>query len=375
VPWAVNYYNEHDKKKAAWLRELIKANIIAPGEVDERSVEDVRPDELVGFTQCHFFAGIGIWSYALRLAGWPDDKQVWTGSCPCQPFSSAGKRAGFNDPRHLWPAWFHLIAQCGPSVIFGEQVAKKDGLAWLDNVFDDLEGQHYAAAPFNFVAERMGDTSGAGLPVCELEAIPRTRGRPKRGAAEQSSCALGRMGNTSGQPFEWRTGGVSGKEKKCAGSRNSDGRLDHGHSDASEIGGLADADGGNASPERQQRGGKQRQQPQDGCASERLADSASNGRRQGTENDSGSGSGNNQEGISTRFKSSGDGSRPGPTNGFWNSNDWLGCRDGKWRPVEPGTFPLANGTPARVLRLRGYGDGINAEVAKEFIKAYMGHVI
>jgi DNA (cytosine-5)-methyltransferase 1 len=65
------YYNEHDPFAAAWLRELIADGLIAPGEVDERSIEDVRPDELAGFVQCHFFAGIGVWSLALRQAGVP----------------------------------------------------------------------------------------------------------------------------------------------------------------------------------------------------------------------------------------------------------------------------------------------------------------
>jgi hypothetical protein len=88
------YYNEIDPKAAAWLRELIKQGHIADGVVDERSIVDVSPDELRGFTQCHFFAGIGVWSYALRSAGWADDRPVWTGSCPCQPFSSAGRRGG-----------------------------------------------------------------------------------------------------------------------------------------------------------------------------------------------------------------------------------------------------------------------------------------
>ena len=126
------YFNEFDPKAAAWLRELIRRGHIAPGDVDERSIEDVTPADLAGYTQCHFFAGIGVWSYALRRAGWADDRPVWTGSCPCQPFSSAGKGAGFADERHLWPAFHHLIRECGPAVVFGEQVASKDGLGWLD---------------------------------------------------------------------------------------------------------------------------------------------------------------------------------------------------------------------------------------------------
>ncbi|WP_429497311.1 DNA cytosine methyltransferase [Robbsia andropogonis] len=110
------YYNEIDPYAAAWLRNLIEAGHIAPGMVDERSIEDVRPDDVRGFTQCHFFAGIGVWSYALRRAGWPDDRPVWTGSCPCQPFSAAGKGSGFADERHLWPAFHHLIRECRPAL-------------------------------------------------------------------------------------------------------------------------------------------------------------------------------------------------------------------------------------------------------------------
>lgn len=70
------YYNEIDPFAAAWLRELIKAGHIAPGIVDERSIEDVYPDDLREFTRCHFFAGIGVWSYALRRAGWTDAEAV-----------------------------------------------------------------------------------------------------------------------------------------------------------------------------------------------------------------------------------------------------------------------------------------------------------
>jgi len=138
------YYNEHEPYAAQWLRNLITAGHIAPGDVDERDIQDVQPDDLRGYTQCHFFAGIGGWSYALRLAGWPDDRPVWTGSCPCQPFSSAtrGRGQGSRDHRHLWPVWASLVAVHQPRDLFGEQVAT--ARHWLDGVCDDLEALGYA---------------------------------------------------------------------------------------------------------------------------------------------------------------------------------------------------------------------------------------
>lgn len=76
----MNYYNENNPAVAAWLRELIKAGVISNGIVDERSIKNVKATDLAEYNQCHFFAGIGGWSYALRLAGWPDDQHVWTGN-------------------------------------------------------------------------------------------------------------------------------------------------------------------------------------------------------------------------------------------------------------------------------------------------------
>ena len=63
------YYNEFDPYAAQWLRNLIAAGLIPAGEVDERSIVDVAPSDLAGFVQCHFFAGIGGWALAARLAG------------------------------------------------------------------------------------------------------------------------------------------------------------------------------------------------------------------------------------------------------------------------------------------------------------------
>ncbi len=138
------YYNENEKYVAAWLRNLIRAGHLPAGDVDERSIVDVAPSDLAGYGQCHFFAGIGGWALAARLAGWPDDRELWTGSAPCQPFSVAGQQRGTADDRHLWPHLFRLASARRPAVLMGEQVAAAVGKDWLDGVFADLEGVGYA---------------------------------------------------------------------------------------------------------------------------------------------------------------------------------------------------------------------------------------
>jgi hypothetical protein len=164
-----SYYNEIDPYAAQWLRNLIAEGLIAKGDVDERSIKDVRGSDLAGYTQCHFFAGIGGWSYALRLAGWPDSEPVWTGSCPCQPLSSAGQRKGHADERHLWPAFHALIAERRPATVFGEQVASKDGREWLAGVRADLEALGYASGPpicaLRARAHRTSDNEFSGWPT------------------------------------------------------------------------------------------------------------------------------------------------------------------------------------------------------------------
>jgi len=326
------YYNEIDPYAAQWLRNLVAAGHIVPGDVDERSIREVHPADILGYTQCHFFAGIGVWSYALRQAGWPDNRFVWTGSCPCQPFSAAGKHAGVEDDRHLWPEFYRLIAALRPGTVLGEQVASKDSLAWLDFVCADLEAAGYAVGAV--------DTCAAGF------GAPHIRQRLYFVAdAAESRRGTRSLAERSEETYSERTAterGFTGDEAWgiCA------------------AGELADADGRDASAEGLQRSGEHGQQPQDGGAAGDMGDASEQGlQRRGLQSGTQSG-----EQV-TRERNA--------TNGFWRDADWLPCIDGKARPVEPGTFPLAHGATARVGRLRAYGNCIAAPQAAEIIKAYM----
>ena len=332
------YYNEIDPYAAQWLRNLIRGGHIAAGDVDERSIEDVHPDDLKPYTQCHFFAGIGVWSYALRRAGWPDDRPVWTGSCPCQPFSSAGQAAGFDDPRHLWPAFAWLIHERKPAELFGEQVASKDAEPWLDLVQADMEAMDYAFGAVAFPSAGVGaphirdrtywvaNASGAGpRSVCGngLESERRSKGGGFSRLVNANSTGLDKCVSISRV-----SGGAIGASTRQAAERTS-----------IHPGGVDDATGA------------RRQW------AEQIAERE-------TRNE-----------TRVRMLSAGYGQdqlRPaGPVNGLWADVDWLFCRDGKWRPVKPGTFPLAHGAASRVGRLRAYGNAINAEAATQFIAAYI----
>ena len=348
------YYNEIDEYAAQWLRNLIAAGHIAPGDVDTRSITEVHPDDVKNYTQCHFFAGIGVWSYALRRAGWADSRPVWTGSCPCQPFSTAGKGAGFDDERHLWPVFGRLISECRPATVFGEQVASKDADAWIDLVQIDLEAMGYAvgAVPFPSAGVgaphirdrlywmardlRMGDSGSAGL-----EGHHRYGGDGNESGRDnaQSTGPVGATGGFSRVVFAAECDdegncpqcGDDFGDCECIGPTEDD--VEYIWIDGELYGKrLADTDS-------------------DGFQS-RIITAETVGQRDSVVANGGTDSAS-------------------PLNGFWRNADWLLCRDGKWRPVEPGTFPLAHGITNRVGRLRAYGNAICAEAAVEFIKVAM----
>lgn len=404
------FYNEIDPYAAQWLRNLIDAGHIAPGVVDERSIVDLEPDELRGFTQCHFFAGIGVWSRALRLAGWPDSRPVWTGSCPCQPFSAAGKGEGLDDARHLWPAWHRLIRECRPPSVFGEQVASSDGIDWLALVHADMESSGFAFGAADLPA------AGVGAPhirqrIFFVAHAGRERGEPdgfdlgSAAGGEQGQAwerervrldvGAGGLAGLMAHPESWRLGqgganasrGNEGTRPEGAGLGPADDR----------GGGLAYANGRDASEAGTgwlQRSGEHGLQPPSGRAG--LLGNAGNAGNEGLERSIGfPGVPGRTRGDDSRQASERAGVYAGAVGdacgarlpeqwrgrderagsaapGFWSRADWLPCRDGKARPVEPGTFPLAHGATARVGRLRAYGNAIVAPAAAEFIKAAIG---
>lgn len=473
------YYNEFDEGAAAWLRELMRANLIAPGVIDIRSILAVQPLDLIGFTQCHFFAGIGGWSYALRLAGWPDDRPVWTGSPPCQPFSVAGQDKGKDDDRHLAPHFINLVRAARPAVLFGEQVAsaavfgrvagkakrgpaKPPEWAWLDDLSDRLEAAHYAVGASDIPAAGVGAphirqrtffgaydlrSAASGLEHASSTRgpawIPEPTQREERQPGEPHNAMRGLSGPNSGRPSSDRLAQPDSRERS--------GIAEHGeHVTDRAQGGRVQRD---SEPARDSCAGglehgagdgriKRRTQPEGrgvvgGCSPERLADAAgarplpgaqpgvycseeSAGPRDGelerscaafgvagpwksyadwfgvcwNNCEGGCLCGDREDGPNGYFwdrhegwidivafidllRSSGDSPtsvdpvRPNPLDGFWANADWLFCRDGKWRPVEPGLEPLAHGVPGRVGLLRGYGNAICPWAAKEFIEIFI----
>ncbi len=313
------YYNDNDKNSAAWLRELIRHKLIPDGDVDDRSIKDVQPSELVRYHQCHFFAGIGGWAYALILANWPKERPVWTGSCPCQPFSAAGSSDGVLDERHLWPDFRRLISERRPATIFGEQVASKDGRYWLAGVRLDLEALGYAIGGADLCA------AGVGAPQ------PRQRLYWVADSNERS--------NIGGEPQLHQPSGANGVQEH-------NGMADPEVSERGRSGGEANAG----------RGAEEAGRP---SASSGLVNS-DNPRSQG------------RDGEKLRECSGQQIAWPGGSR-FWDTAIWHQCLDGKARriPAEPALFPLADGIPGRVGLLRGAGNSIVPQVAAEFVRACM----
>lgn len=341
------YYNDLDPFVCAWLRELIKAGLLPDGEVDERSILEIRAEELKGFRQCHFFAGIGGWPLAFRRAGIEEAEGYWSGSCPCQPLSSAGQHKGHADHRHLWPAFYRLIAECTPPVVFGEQVASEDGREWLAGVRADLEAVGYAIGSADLCA------AGIGAPHIRQRlywvADSQKVGRLQRKLGNQEGKERQTLGDQHfQQPHQGcgrhdpPHGGGSGRlahanEGECGRQSNGEGSVQHG-----EAGGRLKSHG----------------QPQSSCDLGRVHDTA--GARQQPARKGAEGPARDEAWLC----------RPEQGRHAGWGGTFIACSDGKARRVEPGIQPLAHGVSNRVGTLRGAGNAIVPQVAATFIQAF-----
>jgi len=404
------YYNEFDPKAAAWLRQLIKNGAIADGEVDERSIIEVQANDIRGFTQHHFFAGIGGWSYALRLAGWSDTRPVCTASLPCQPFSVAGAQKGVDDERHLLPHFIELVKQCNFQTIFGEQVPGAIKHGWLDDLCTEMEREKYRVGQIVLTA------AGAGAPHIRQRLYWVADSSKQRQSGQRE---LGQpLYTTENQDREINriigTGDINNRVESCLANTGSDrlGRRDEfkaGERNQMLEGSSTDNDGlANSESARAGENKRRLREMPDGHSrmgnnsSERLEGGArasvqgavdgftsTSSRMGNTKHD-----GHNASQIGRSISESETKSRMFELEGSdteWSDPDWLYCRDEKYRPIKSSIEPLANGLPrgvgyssdpsepidanntqeARIMRLKGYGNAIVPQVASSFIKAFM----
>lgn len=343
--WLTVYFNENDKYPAQWLR-----NLFPDSTVDDRSIKDVRPTDTDNYLRCHFFAGIGGWEYALQLAGWPADREVWTGSCPCQPFSQAGKRKGTADDRHLWPDFYRLISERLPATIFGEQVASADGREWLSGVRVDLEALGYAVGASDLCA------AGVGAPHIRQRLY------------WVANCDRSRKGVGTRAPRVAIAGDPCWVENSLIDLRG-EGRTKH---EGRWSLGNESANAGNTGAERLGNASEQRSQGRlTVCGGDEWTFRATSLVGRLPDSDSFSTEPDSDEGWCAMVEAEPSGEST--ASGGWL--DWgnvaIPCADGKYRRVEPSILPLAHGIPNRVGRIRAYGNAIVPQVAAKFIRAFL----
>lgn len=331
------YYNEIDPDAVHVLRHLSDEGMIAPGVVDSRSIKEITPDDLKGFTQCHFFAGAGLWSVAARLAGWPDERPLWTGSCPCQPFSAAGKGLGTDDPRHLWPDFFRLIRACRPPVVMGEQVAGAPGYGWFDGVAADLESEDYASRSID-------------IPACAVDA-PQIRQRQWWVGVDDRH-AEGRLQSEGSIPASWRW------DRDADDWRGDAVSLEHGSSIGRREG----------RPEHELRSGRP------AVAGANVYDVATphgSGLALGSLTADEPGTVRVERETALAHDDRGVWRGAGRNGSAWASSEWILCHDGKARRTEPGLRLLVNGMAGRIPAWRLGGNSISPILAAEVIAAFM----
>ena len=335
------------------------------GDVDERSIADVQASDLTGYQQVQLFAGLGGWPWAFRLANWPEEWEVWSGSCPCGPWSIAGKRKGFDDERHLWPHMQRLIAGRTPNIVFGEQVSKAP--AWLGLVRSDMEDMDYALGVYPIEAASAGAEHYrdryffTGYRTCLMADEYGSRSAQPQGCIGEQRRRFvdnGKIGACGAladsecpRPFSSAHSGIHSGEK-ITGARNVE--LDR-FSVPHSVFALADSDNKRSQEPERERGNTGTQQPSVARSDFRpLVDDPGFGWGEGwTESEF------RRRGFAAPVASIGD-------------CQYVECPDGKWRRLPPpGVRWLATGIPKRIPMLAALGNAIDPRPASAFIASFM----
>ncbi|HHI5586894.1 TPA: DNA cytosine methyltransferase, partial [Klebsiella pneumoniae] len=264
-----------------------------------------------------------------------------------------------------------------PQHVFGEQVAAGNANVWFDLVQADLEGLGYAFGLVPFTS------AGIGAPHIRERAYWVANADSVISDRRGNVRATGRDEYSDGDDVVWladagreHKGSARNKERAGESCRaGEDGGL--GNSNVTRLEGFGGNDG--AAGRERATGPAAAPGVHDGLANAtgQLHHQCNDGTNE-----------RGRQGNTEQNRMGGEPVRALEVNGFWRDADWLFCRDGKWRPVEPGTFPLVDGAATRmgrvepgvarvassnrVGRLKGYGNAINAQAAAAFIRAYMG---
>lgn len=320
----MNYYNDSEKFVCRWLENLIMFGHIPNGIVDCRPIQEITPNDLKGFTQCHFFAGIGGGASPLNSRGGQKIDRSGPAPAPANRSPSQGNKKG-----SPIPATYGL-----PGSIFKRNAALQSSLV-----------------------SRL-QTLLTGSPECEV--IWAVWITPWGGIPIEAACA----GAAQYRDRFWFVAERDDTKRRAEESRrHNDNREDAGRGEG--HGDVAECGVGVLAPIRRPRLEGKQSQPQNPLPQLQSL------QRAGLLNMvrppfDGWGQGWTESEFRGRGFTATVASLP---NG---GGQFIGCPDGKYRRLPPPRVRwLGNGIPSRVAQLRALGNSIYPPVAAAFIRAYM----